>query len=176
MTDQEDTPADKDSHFVTCRSFTAARRFPMVFGVIGGFVLPVPLSPAQAITFLTSFITLFLTRGLWGFLLPGTITFLVLVGVPIGLTWAVRHLRLEGRSPLKTAVGICTLWLAPPQGVLRGATARTPQPVRLRQKVLIVPTNPNPVDRLPKDEVEVPSRLGSTPNTSSIGSGWSGVS
>lgn len=112
-----------DSHdhtSVTCHSYTHARRFPLVIGNIGGFALPTPLSPSQIGTLLGSFFVMLAARRWWGGIVPGLGDALLLVVVPATLTWAVRHLRMEGRSPVKMLVGIASLLLAPTQGTVRG--------------------------------------------------------
>jgi hypothetical protein len=131
---------------VVCYSYTAARRHPLVIGQIGGFVLPSPLSPAQMATLLASFFGLLLTRQIWGLLLPGVVSLFVLISVPCGLTWAVRHLRMEGRSPLRMLYGQLAYWLSPPQGWVRGrAVWLAPRPVRVVQRIVIVALPGEPV-------------------------------
>jgi hypothetical protein len=90
-----------------------------VIGKIGGCALPTPLSPTQLLVLLGSFGFLLYTRSMWGHLGPlGNL--LVQGGVPLGLTWAVRHLRLEGRPPLRTAAGFLSLATSPKGGVAHG--------------------------------------------------------
>lgn len=115
MSSSEAEPA-----MVTCHSFTHARRYPLVIGKIGGFPLPSPLSPAQVAALLGSFFFLLTTRGWWGLLTPGIVDAVVLIAAPGWVAWAVRHLRMEGRSPLKMLGGILALACAPPCGVVRG--------------------------------------------------------
>ena len=125
---------------VTCHSYTHARRYPLVIGKIGEFTLPTPLSPAQISTLLASFFFLLVTRGLWGGVLPRMVNVFILIVVPLGMTWAVRHLRMEGRSPVKMLIGLVSYWAAPRHGWSRGSRIWTrPHPQRLVQPILIVP-------------------------------------
>ena len=49
------------------------------------------------------------TKPLWGLVLPfGFFQLAVLAGGPIAAAWAVRHLRIEGRTPLQALSG----WLS----------------------------------------------------------------
>jgi hypothetical protein len=124
---------------VTCYSYTYARRYPMVIGKIGGFALPTPLSPSQVVTLLGSFLGLLATRRWWGILTPGLVDAVFLIVVSGGLTWAVRHLRMEGRSPFKMLVGVITLAAAPRGGVVRGRQVwATERPQRLIERIYIV--------------------------------------
>lgn len=124
---------------VTCHSFTHARRYPLVIGKIGGFPLPSPLSPAQVAALLGCFFFLLLTRGWWGILTPGIVDAVVLIAAPGWFAWAVRHLRMEGRSPLKMLGGICALVFAPPLGVVRGRQLWTnPRQQRISSRIYII--------------------------------------
>jgi len=109
---------------VVCRVYTRARRHPNVIGVIGGWTLPWPLTPTQLGVLLGSFFALMMTRGLWSIVLPGSLTTMVLGGVPIFSCWAVRHLRMEGRSPVRMAAGVASYLVKPRQGTLQGRPLR----------------------------------------------------
>src|SRR5207248_1298508 len=78
-----------------------------VLGKIHGYTLPTQLTPAQLGVLFGSFLLLLWTRGLWAHL-GGFINLFVQIGVPVGLAWALRHLRLEGRPPLRTVFGYTT--------------------------------------------------------------------
>lgn len=139
MTATIDTPIDDGTASVTCHSYTHARRYPLVIGKIGGFALPTPLSPAQIITLLASFFVLLATRRWWGLFTPGLFDVLVLVIVPGTATWAVRHLRMEGRTPIKMLIGLVTLAASPTNGTVRGRQQWAPRrPRPTRQPVFIV--------------------------------------
>lgn len=153
MTATTDTTiVDDVAASVTCHSYTHARRYPLVIGKIGGFALPTPLSPAQIATMLASFFVLLATRRWWGLFTPGLFDVLVLVLAPAALTWAVRHLRMEGRSPIKMLIGLLTLAAAPSNGTVRGRQQWARQrPRRLRQPIYIVgdtTTTTQPVDAI----------------------------
>lgn len=121
--------ASSDS--IDCRSYTRARRHPLVIGKIGGWTLPTPISPTQLLVLLGSFLALLWTRGVWAHL--GGVGNLVVQGfVPLLLAWMVRHLRVEGRPPLRALAGLAGYFTAPRAGVLRGRSARYRPSVRLR--------------------------------------------
>lgn len=107
-----------DGGTVYC-SYTRARRFPLVVGKIGGLPLPWPLTIAQLVVLVGSLVLLIATRPLWSVVSPFP-DLLTIIAVPAGLTWAARHLRLEGRSPFKAAVGLMYLLAAPRRGRVRG--------------------------------------------------------
>ncbi len=124
---------------VSCNSYTHARRYPMVIGKIGGFVLPTPLSPSQIATLIGSFLLLLVTRRWWSMFTPAVFDVIVVVAVPAALAWAVRHLRMEGRSPIKMAVGVVTLLVSPPHGTVRGHQVWGPErPHRILNTIYIV--------------------------------------
>lgn len=104
---------------IECRSYTHARRHPLVIGKIGGWTIPSPLTPAQLMALIATFLLLLYTRRLWAHF-PGTVNLMVQGGVPIVMAWAVRHLRVEGRSPLRSLLGLGILLSAPRHGVFRG--------------------------------------------------------
>lgn len=141
------------TNWVTCYSYTHARRFPLVIGKIGGFTLPTPLSPSQSATLLGSFFLMLGSRRWWGAFLPGMADALFLVLVPGTLTWAVRHLRMEGRNPVKMLLGLLSLLLAPTQGTVRGrqvwAKAR---PRRMIERIYIAgdTTSHTPLESHPR--------------------------
>jgi hypothetical protein len=130
---------------VMCRSYTSGRRYPLTLGRVGGFTLPTQLSPSQIAVGLGSFAVLLTTREVWGLALPGSVEVITILAGPCAAAWAVRHLRMEGRSPVQMLIGLVTLWLSPPHGWCRGeARWSTPRPVRVHHKLLIVPT-PTPI-------------------------------
>ena len=123
---------------VTCYSYTHARKFPLVIGKIGGFALPSPLSPSQIATLLGSFFLMLATRRWWGALTPGIGDALFMILIPGTLTWAVRHLRMEGRSPTKMLFGVVTLATAPTRGTVRGRQLWTKdRPQRMLNRIYI---------------------------------------
>ena len=135
-------------------------------GRVGGFTLPTPLSPAQFVALFGSFLGLLATRRVWGLLLPGMAQALVLIAIPLTLTWAVRHLRMEGRSPVKMLMGIVTLLLSPTRGTVRGHQMWSPtrRQRSVAQVRIVGDTTDAPID--PSESVAVveslPVRLGTS--------------
>lgn len=121
----------ESSETLDCRSYTRARRHPLVIGKIGGWTLPTPITPTQLLVLLGTFLTLLWTRSIWAHL--GGIGNLVVQGlVPLLLAWVVRHMRVEGRPPLRALAGLAAYLSAPRGGVLRGRPFRDRPSVRLR--------------------------------------------
>jgi len=122
--------AEEPSGPLVLRSYTHARRFPMVIGRIAQFTLPWPLTPLQLAVFVGTVWLLVSLREVWP-PLPMVVNLLVLVGVPVGLTWSVRHLRVEGRSPLVALAGRVGMVFAPRTGRLHGQPVPVCRPRRL---------------------------------------------
>lgn len=120
---------------VQCRSYTSARRFPLVIGRIAGWSLPTPISPTQLIVFVTSLATLLVTRPMWSWAVGGSTTLLVMA-VPVAAAWAVRSVRLEGRAPLRMALALAASAAAPRHGTSRGRRVRHPAPRHVRTSVV----------------------------------------
>lgn len=133
--------SDNGLEAVVCRSYTFARRHPAVIGKIGGWTLPGPVSPAQLGVLVGSFVVLVQTRRLWAHL-PAVLNLVVIAGLPLALAWAVRHLRMEGRSPVRMAAGLACLLSAPPGGTRQGRPLRSKRPVGCRGRVLVDPGPP----------------------------------
>ena len=98
-----------------CRSYTHARRFPLVIGKVGGYALPTPLTPAQVVVLLGTVTVELSTRQHWA-RFPGPIDLVVAMLLPLALAWAVRHATVEGRSPLRFGIGLLTYALRPRRG------------------------------------------------------------
>lgn len=126
---------------LVCHNYTPGRRHPMVVGRIGGWALPTPLSPAQLLAGLGSFALLAVTGGLWQPLAPGILRVLVLGGVPLTAGWAVRHAKVEGRSPVRAALGWLRLLMSPTTGVVHGRPVRRPRTVRIRARSIVQSTS-----------------------------------
>lgn len=116
---------------IDCRSYTRARRHPLVIGKIGGWTLPTPISPTQLLLLLGTFLALLWTRALWAHL-GGVGNLLVQGFLPVLFAWMVRHLRVEGRPPLRALAGLVGFITAPRGGVLRGRSLRNRPTVRLQ--------------------------------------------
>lgn len=109
-----------------CASYTHARRHPMVLGRIAGWTPPFQLSVTQLAVLVVSFLTLVRLWSLWSPLLPHPIAVLAAspAGVPAGLAWAVRRVRVEGRSVARTGLGRLMLWSMPTTGQVAGRPYR----------------------------------------------------
>lgn len=112
------------SDYVVCRSYTRARRHPKVVGVIGGWVSPWPLTPTQIGAVVITGLVLIKTHAVWGFVLPGFLQLAVMAGCPVAAAWAVRHLRIEGRTPLQALQGAVNYLFRPRLGRVRGRPVR----------------------------------------------------
>ncbi|MGI8873360.1 MAG: TcpE family conjugal transfer membrane protein [Egibacteraceae bacterium] len=121
MTSAEPTPP------LQCRTYTYARRYPLVIGKIGGATLWWPMSVLQMGVLVASVVLLFRTRALWAHL--GTLGNLAVgIGLPAVLAWTVRYMRIEGRPPLRSLIGALGYAFAPRHGLLRGHPAAAPKP------------------------------------------------
>lgn len=117
---------------VTCRSYTYARRYPLVIGKIGGwYPWWGPASIPQYAVGVAALLVLVQTRGLWA-QFSGPVNLLVAIAVPLLLAWSVRRLRIERRPPLRSLAGLASYWLAPRHGTVHGRSHRPPRPARTR--------------------------------------------
>jgi hypothetical protein len=117
---------------IVCRSYTFARRYPLVIGKIAGWApLWGPATPAQYGVGVGSALLLLWTMRFWGHL-PGPANLLVVIAVPFGLAWALRAARFEHRAPLRALVGLVTLLTTPPKGRVNGRAYFEPRPRPLR--------------------------------------------
>jgi hypothetical protein len=122
---------EEDAAPISCRSYTFARRYPLVIGKIAGWT-PWwgPATPAQYVIAIATGLTLLATKGIWAHL--GPLNLLVIIGLPFGLAWYVRSARIEHRSPERAMLGFLTLLSVPPMGTRDGRPARDPRPARAR--------------------------------------------
>lgn len=127
---------------IRCASYTHARRHPMVLGRIAGWTPPFQLSLTQIAVLLLTFFAMVKTWWLWAEPLPGTLALVLGAGVPVGLTWAVRRVRIEGRSLPRAAVGWVALWCTPQKGALRGRPYRDRPAVSLGSVRMYVAADP----------------------------------
>jgi len=100
----------------------------MVLGRIGGWAPPFQLSVAQIIVLVASFAAVTWTWSAWAPLLPDTLALVVAVGVPAGAAWALRRVRIEGRSLPRAFLGYLVLWCQPADGVVGGHPYRPGRP------------------------------------------------
>src|ERR671931_1387672 len=95
---------------IVCRSYTFARRYPLVIGKISGWApLWGPATPTQYAVGIGGVLLMLWSRRFWGPFLPGPIGLIAIVGVPLGLAWAVRSARFEHRAPARALLGLLTL-------------------------------------------------------------------
>jgi hypothetical protein len=109
---------------IICASYTHARRHPMVLGRIAGWTPPFQLTVTQIGVLLAAFALVTWTWRWWGPALPDTAALLVAVGTPVTAAWAVRRVRVEGRSLPRAALGWVLLWCVPSTGTVGGRPAR----------------------------------------------------
>lgn len=98
-----------------CGSYTHARRFPLVIGRIGGWTLPTPLTPLQALVLLGLAGIELATVDRWA-RLPGAADLVVALLLPALAAWAVRHPTVEGRRPGAALRGAASYLLRPRTG------------------------------------------------------------
>jgi len=113
------------------RSYTHALRHPIVIGRIAGWRLPWALSATQLGAIAATTGVLLATRPVWAHL--GGVGNLAVFALTVGGSgWAVRHWRIEGRSPMSAVMGILTVALAPGsrRGIRNGQPVRPVRPVR----------------------------------------------
>lgn len=118
---------DRDVYY----SYTQALRHPIIIGHVAGWRLPWAVSASQLGAVAATTGLLLVTRPVWAHLgSVGNLVVLVLVVAASG--WAVRHWRVEGRSPFRVAAGLATVVLSPAcrQGIRNGRPVRYVRPRR----------------------------------------------
>lgn len=118
-----DTRAPDDDLVLECRVYTHARRHPIIIGNIQGLRIP-PVTPAQLLVGVGSLVLLVITQPLWAHF-GGVVNGLVMIATPLGLAFAARALRVEGRAPWRSALGWFALVSAPKGGKRLGKVERT---------------------------------------------------
>ena len=116
---------DVDVH----HSYTQALRHPVIIGHVAGWRLPWALSASQLGAVAGMSGLMLVARPVWAHL--GAVGNLgVFVLAVAGSGWAVRHWRIEGRSPFLVAAGVATVLLSPGsrRGVRNGAPVSRPRP------------------------------------------------
>ena len=112
-------------------SYTQALRHPVIIGHVAGWRLPWALSASQLGAVAAVSGLLLVTRPLWAHL--GSVGNLAVFTVAVGgVGWAVRHWRIEGRSPFLVAAGVAMVLVSPGcrRGVRNGAPVSQPRPTR----------------------------------------------
>jgi hypothetical protein len=120
---------------IACRVYTHARRHPIVIGNIQGLRIP-PVTPAQLGLLVGGVVFLAVTRTLWAHF-GAVVNVLVLLGVPLGLAWSARAVRMEGRAPWRAALGWLQLFGTPSEGECLGRRVRRPRTVRYRGRTWV---------------------------------------
>lgn len=118
-----DTRAPDEDLRLDCRVYTHARRHPIIIGNIQGLRIP-PVTPAQLLVGVGSLVLLVVTQPLWAHF-GGVMNGLVMIATPLGLAFAARALRVEGRAPWRAALGWFALVSAPRQGKRLGKVERS---------------------------------------------------
>jgi hypothetical protein len=115
------------------RCYTKARRAPLVHGVIrsvnGGPNIRLPFGPytlTQLAAIVVSVGLLILSRPLWGG--HGLADVVVLVAVPFGAAFAMRHLHIDGRNPAAAAASVALMLASPRWGRIHGRPLRPARP------------------------------------------------
>lgn len=104
-------------------SYTQALRHPVIIGHVAGWRLPWALSASQLGAVAAMSGLLLATRPVWAHL--GSVGNLAVFTVAVGgVGWAVRHWRIEGRSPFLVAAGVAMVLFSP--GSRRGVRNGTP--------------------------------------------------
>lgn len=131
------TPAHPGAEAVG-RSYTRARRFPLVIGQLpgGGRIIGGPYTLSQIAVMAAAVVALYLSTPVWAHLGYGNAAVFVLA--PYALSWCVRHARMEGREPLRAGAGALAAVGAPSGGRLRGRGHRAGAPVLVRAAVFAV--------------------------------------
>lgn len=117
--------------FDVYRSYTQALRHPVVIGHVAGWRLPWALSASQLGAVAATSGLLLATRPVWAHF--GAMGNLAVFTVSVaGVGWAVRHWRIEGRSPFLAAAGVATVLVSSGcrRGVRNGKPVTLPRPRR----------------------------------------------
>ena len=125
--------------FDVYHSYTQALRHPVIIGHVAGWRLPWALSASQLGAMAAVTGLLLVTRPVWAHL--GSVGNLAVFTMALAAAaWAVRHWRVEGRSPFHFAAGVATVLLSPRcrLGVRNGGPATTPRPIKASTVGLLV--------------------------------------
>ncbi|MDF1596186.1 MAG: hypothetical protein P1T08_08820 [Acidimicrobiia bacterium] len=127
--------------FDVYHSYTQALRHPVIIGHVAGWRLPWALSASQLGAVAGMSGLLLATRPVWAHLgaVGNLAVFTLLIA---GSGWAVRHWRIEGRSPFLVAAGLAMVILSPGcrHGVRNGTPVTLARPTRGNQVgVVMVP-------------------------------------
>ncbi|MEU8810641.1 hypothetical protein ACN6LC_004515 [Streptomyces violaceoruber] len=177
--------ADVDEDLVG-RCYTKARRAPLVHGVVrsvnGGPNFRLPFGPytlTQLAAIVLSVALLVLSRPLWGG--HGLADVLVLLLVPFGAAFAMRHLHIDGRNPAAAVVSVILMLASPRWGRLHGRPLRPSRPEHDAPRVTLTqpghdtkdlppaaPAPPRPSSRAEPQEPAAPSPRRPAPMASGV--------
>jgi hypothetical protein len=131
------------SDFDVYHSYTQALRHPVIIGHVAGWRLPWALSASQLGAMAATTGLLLVTRPVWAHL--GAVGILAVFTVALaGAAWAVRHWRVEGRSPFLFAAGVATVLVSPRcrLGIRNGGPATPPRPIKASTVGVLVAFTP----------------------------------
>lgn len=138
------------------RTYTRGRRQPYLIRKWPGSNWALPMGPytiTQMLVFVGSVYLLLTYRDLWAHFGPANL--IVGIGVPVALTYATRHTRVEGRDPLRAGIALAGLFMQPRSGYLNGAPRRVAKPRRQRSgRIPLAPLPPALVPPAPPPAVE----------------------
>jgi hypothetical protein len=161
------TAEDVDEDFVG-RCYTKARRAPLVHGVVrsvnGGPNLRLPFGPytlTQLAAIVISVGLLILSRPLWGGHGLGDV--LVLLIVPFGAAFAMRHLHIDGRNPAAAAASVVLMLACPRWGRIHGRPLRRARAERDAPRVTL--THPQADGALRPEPAPTPAPPARAPKT-----------
>lgn len=148
---------DTGSATTVGRTYTTGRRQPYLIRKWPGSNWTLPMGPytiTQMVVFVGSVYLLLTYRDVWAHF--GPFNLVIGVGLPIALTYATRHTRIEGRDPMRAGIALASLLLRPPHGYLNGAPVRDGKAWRTSAGHF-------PVARLPAALLPAPPAGGSAP-------------
>jgi hypothetical protein len=93
-----------------------------VIGNIQGLKIP-PVTPAQLVVGVGSLLFLVASQPIWAHF-GGAVNGLLMISVPLGLAFAARALRVEGRAPWRAGMGWFMLVASPRRGKRLGKPER----------------------------------------------------
>lgn len=141
------------------RTYTRGRRQPYLIRKWPGSNWALPMGPytiTQLLVFVGSVYLLFTYRDVWAHF--GPVNLVIGIGIPVVLTYATRHTRIEGRDPLRAAIALVSLLLQPRGGYLNGVPVNPARRRRLRSgHIPVTPLPPALQPSPPPDPPPPPS-------------------
>lgn len=104
---------------ILCHVYTRARKHPKLTGVIGGHVMPFVSTNTQLTVTIGSTLLLLKLHRFWAFL-PPLLQLVLVVVVPVGAWFGVRHWQPDDRSPLRFTGAFLAYVLRPRGGRRNG--------------------------------------------------------